>query len=97
MSATTALRETPRLRLVRRTRLPRLLFVATVADTVRGFLLPLAAHFRKQGWRVDAMAQSIEQDRACEAAFDSVSNAKWSRNPLDPRNLLEAGRVRRAI
>lgn len=68
----------------------RLLMVATIPDTIRGFLLPFASHFRHQGWRVDAMACGISASAECLQAFDRVWEVKWSRNPLDPRNLLVA-------
>jgi glycosyltransferase involved in cell wall biosynthesis len=73
---------------------PRVLFATTVAVTVRAFLLPIAQHFRNIGWRVDAMANGIDNDQLCRSAFDRVWNAGWTRNPIDPRNLMMARRVR---
>ena len=73
---------------------PRVLFVATVAVTVRAFLLPIARHFRNKGWRVDAMATGIENDQRCRSVFDHVWDAGWSRNPVDPRNLTMVRRIR---
>jgi glycosyltransferase involved in cell wall biosynthesis len=75
----------------------RLLMVTTVPSTLRSFLLPFAAHFRSQGWQVDAMACGISTSIECQQGFDRVWEVKWSRNPLDPRNLLAAPQVIREI
>lgn len=69
-------------------RKPRVLVTATVSGTVRGFLLPFARHFRSLGWRMDAMARGIANCPECMGAFDRVWDIDWSRNPLDPRNLV---------
>lgn len=66
------------------------LFIATVPETIGGFLLPFAEHFRSLGWRVDGMAQGISTFTECESKFDRVWDVEWSRNPLDPKNLLVA-------
>ncbi len=66
----------------------RLLIVTTISSTLRAFLLPFAYHFRAQGWQVDAMAQGVSTCHECKQAFDLVWEMKWSRNPLDPKNLL---------
>ncbi|PIG91484.1 glycosyltransferase family 4 protein [Gloeocapsopsis sp. IPPAS B-1203] len=70
----------------------RLLIVTTIPATVRAFLLPYIAHFRAQGWQVDAMAQGITDCSECMSACDRVWDIEWSRNPLDPRNLINAPR-----
>ena len=76
----------------------RMLSVATIEGTLSEFLLPFAEHFRAQGWRVDAMAQGVTDSPECCAAFDRVWDITWSRNPLDPRNLLKAApAVRRLV
>jgi glycosyltransferase involved in cell wall biosynthesis len=75
----------------------RLLMVTTVPSTLRSFLLPFAAHFRAQGWQVDAMACGISANPECVEGFDRVWDVQWSRNPLDPRNLLSAPPVIREI
>lgn len=67
--------------------------VTTVPSTLRSFLLPFAAHFRAQGWQVDAMACGVSSSDECRQGFDRVWEVEWSRNPLDPRNLLAAPRV----
>ncbi len=69
-----------------------LLMITTVPSTLKAFLLPFAHHFRAQGWRVDAMACGVSESRECLRAFDRVWDIEWSRNPLDPRNLLAAPR-----
>ncbi|MBA3920875.1 MAG: glycosyltransferase [Nostocaceae cyanobacterium] len=71
----------------------KILMVTTIPDTLSAFLLPFADHFRSQGWRVDALAQGISTNTECLQAFDRVWEVKWSRNPLDPRNLLIAPQV----
>lgn len=75
----------------------KILMVTTVPSTLRSFLLPFAAHFRAQGWQVDAMACGISTDAKCQQGFDRLWEVKWSRNPLDPRNLLAAPQVIREI
>lgn len=70
--------------------LPKLLIVATVAETLDAFLLPFAQHFRRQGWQVDALAEGANRSQACRDSFDQVWDIHWSRNPFDPRNLLSA-------
>jgi glycosyltransferase involved in cell wall biosynthesis len=75
----------------------RLLIVATIADTIRGFMLPFGQHFRSQGWRVDAMASGVSGCLECKNSFDAVWDADWSRNPLDPRNLLLSPRHLRKV
>lgn len=76
---------------------PRVLFATTVAVTVRAFLLPIAQHFRKQGWRVDATAGGIENDQLCRSVFDQVWDASWSRSPVDLRNLAMIRRIRNLV
>lgn len=75
----------------------RLLVVATVSETIRGFLLPWADHYRAQGWTVDAMAQGISSCPACIASFHQVWDVEWSRNPLSPLNFVAAPQRLRAI
>jgi glycosyltransferase involved in cell wall biosynthesis len=75
----------------------RLLVVATVPETIRGFLLPWAAHYQAQGWTVDAMAQGISGDPDCVASFNQVWDVDWSRNPLNPLNFVTAPPRVRAI
>ncbi|AFZ26287.1 glycosyltransferase [Cylindrospermum stagnale PCC 7417] len=71
----------------------KILMVATIPDTLRGFLLPFARHFHAQGWRVDAMACGVSTCIDCVQEFDRVWDVKWSRNPLDPRNLVVAPQI----
>lgn len=74
-----------------------LLFITTIPDSLRAFLLPFAYHFRAKGWRVDAMAQGISDCAECLKAFDQVWEVEWSRNPLDPQNLIVAPRQLREV
>jgi glycosyltransferase involved in cell wall biosynthesis len=76
---------------------PRLLLTATIAATLRGFLLPIAGHFRNRGWRVDGMARGVSADPECVAGFDRVHDIEWSRNPLRLGNFLGTPRRIREI
>lgn len=73
-----------------------LLFVTTIPGTLRAFLQPFARHFQAKGWRVDAMAQGISTCPRCLQTFDRVWEVEWSRNPLDPQNLIVAPKQIRA-
>lgn len=77
--------------------MPRLLMVTTVPVTLTGFMLPFVAHFRARGFRVDGMARQISNCPECREAFDQVWDVDWSRNPLDPANLLRAPARIRAL
>ena len=70
--------------------MPKLLTIATVPGTLTGFLMPFTAYFRSQGWRVDGIADKISADPQSIAIFDHVWDVEWSRNPLDPKNLILA-------
>lgn len=60
-----------------------LLMVATVAPTIRRFLLPYALHFRALGWRVDAAASGATGDAALIGAFDQIHELPLSRSVFD--------------
>ncbi len=66
----------------------KLLMVTTVPVVLTNFLLPFATHFRKLGWQVDAMSCGFSATDTCDRYFDRLWEVQWSRNPLDPRNLL---------
>ena len=70
-----------------------LLMVTTIPDPLKAFLFPFANHFRAQGWHVDAMACGISNSAECLQTFDRVWDVKWSRNPLEPQNLILAPRT----
>jgi len=76
---------------------PSALFVTTVPVTLEAFLVPFAEHFRAQGWRVDALANGASGTERIAGAFDARFDVAWSRNPLDPRNLLGSAAVVRGI
>lgn len=77
---------------------PSALFVTTVPITLEAFLLPFAEHFRAQGWRVDALANGATGNDRIAGSFDNRYDVAWSRNPLDPRNLIgSAARVRQVV
>jgi glycosyltransferase involved in cell wall biosynthesis len=76
----------------------KLLLVATIPGTLGGFILPFVRYFRSLGWQVDGIAQEIENCAVCSAEFDRVWNVRWSRNPLDPRNLaIAVPRIREVV
>jgi glycosyltransferase involved in cell wall biosynthesis len=66
----------------------KILMVTTVPIVLTNFLLPFATHFRDRGWQVDAMSCGFTSDDRCHQIFDRLWEVQWSRNPLDPRNLL---------
>ena len=79
-------------RQIKEANMPKVLFVTTVSGTLRAFLLPIAEHFRSQGWVVDGMAQGIADCSICRNSFDRVWEVNWSRNPLDYNNFINAPR-----
>ncbi|MEN6560326.1 MAG: glycosyltransferase [Acidobacteriota bacterium] len=70
----------------------RVLMVSTIAGTHRSFLLPLARHFRKKGWRIDAAAAGISKSSECREAYERVFELNWSRHPLDLGHLISSAR-----
>lgn len=68
----------------------KILIVTTIPSTINAFLLPFVEHFRSHGCKVDAMARGISANAQCLAAFDQVWDIEWSRNPLNPLNLIAA-------
>ncbi len=77
--------------------MPRLLIATTISSTINAFLLPFACHFRAQGWKVDALTHQLAYAPVDEHSFDHIWNIDWSRNPLDPRNLLQCPGIIRDI
>jgi len=74
------------------------LFVTTVPITLDAFLVPFAQRFRAKGWRVDALSNGASEYPRIAGSFDSLFDVGWSRNPLDPRNLIGSARtVRRVV
>lgn len=67
---------------------PSLLIVSTVSSTIRAFLTPYAAHFRRMGWRVDAAANGAEADPALASFFDHRYELPLSRSILDIGGML---------
>lgn len=67
-----------------------MLIVATVAGMIEDFILPFISHYRNLDWQVDGVALDITSNSACTATLNSVWDVPWSRNPLDPRNLINA-------
>lgn len=77
--------------------MPSLLIVATVAPTLRAFLLPFARHYRALGWRVEAAARDIDDIPTLREAFDACHPLPLSRNPLDVEALMRAPAAIRAL
>jgi glycosyltransferase involved in cell wall biosynthesis len=65
-----------------------LLIATTDPRTLSQFLLPYAVHFRRRGWRVDAVTGSAALDAATRQSFDTVHQYAWSRSAIDPRNAM---------
>lgn len=79
-------------------RTPRLLIISTVANMLRGFLLPFPRHFQELGWQVDAMANGVSESQECKEAFNHVLEIGWSRNPLSHANFRgPVARVREVV
>jgi len=76
---------------------PSVLYVATIASTIRHFLIPYANHLRAMGWRVDAAANGATDDPRLVAAFDRVNELPLSRSILDGRGLLRGEQAMEAI
>ena len=70
--------------------MPKLLIVTTIAGAIEDFILPFVRYFRNQNWQVDGISVDITSNEACVAELDHVWDVPWSRNPLDPRNLVVA-------
>jgi len=78
--------------------LHRALFITTVPITLELFLAPFAEHFRAAGWEVDAIANGATENDRIAAAFNRRFDIAWSRNPLDPRNVVgSASRIREIV
>jgi glycosyltransferase involved in cell wall biosynthesis len=71
----------------------RLLYVSTVASTIRDFLIPYAAHFRAKGWHVSAAANGTTADPAFHGTFDDVFELPLSRSIRDIRELAAGARA----
>jgi glycosyltransferase involved in cell wall biosynthesis len=69
-----------------------LLMIATVAISIRAFLIPYARHFRALGWRVDAAANGVSSDAALRDEFDHVYELPLSRSILDLGGIVRGGR-----
>ena len=62
--------------------------VATVSDTIKGFLTPYAVHFRQMGWRVEAAANGATHAHDLDGVFDQLHELPLSRSILDVRGSL---------
>lgn len=77
--------------------MPKLLIAATMALTLRSFLLPLAQRMKDAGWTVDGAANGILEDESCRNVFDSVFETEWKREPGDIASLVRSYRRIRQI
>lgn len=75
----------------------KLLYVTTVTGTLKNFLMPFAAHFRRIGWKVDAAACNASHCRTCTDSFDHVWDIGWSRSPFALDQLHRAAREIRLL
>jgi glycosyltransferase involved in cell wall biosynthesis len=67
-----------------------ILFLTTVARTVRAFLLPFGLELRKRGASVSAAAAGVSTCPACQESFDETLDISWSRNPLNLKGALHS-------
>jgi glycosyltransferase involved in cell wall biosynthesis len=77
--------------------MPRLLVATTIPRFLDDFLIPYALHFRRKGWRVDALSGRGFEGTEAQRSFDATHQVRWSRFPLDPRNLVGTPRRIREI
>lgn len=75
----------------------RILYVTTIAEFVRAFLLPYADHYRKLGARVD-VATNGAATKGVPAHCDAAYDLPWSRSVWAiPRVLWAGARLRRIV
>jgi glycosyltransferase involved in cell wall biosynthesis len=74
-----------------------LLYVATVSQSIRNFMLPYAAHFRARGWQVDAAANGVTTDPPLQGVFDHLEELPLSRSIRDVRALVRGALALRGI
>jgi glycosyltransferase involved in cell wall biosynthesis len=80
--------------------MPKLLIVANVASMLREFLLPFAEHYTQLGWQVDGMVgetTTVADTGEDLEIYKKIHRVAWSRNPLDPRNFLQAPQTIRNV
>jgi glycosyltransferase involved in cell wall biosynthesis len=80
--------------------MPKLLIVANVPSMLREFLLPYAEHYSRLGWQVDGMvseAVTVADTGEELKIYKNIHRVAWSRNPLDPRNFLQAPQTIREV
>lgn len=58
----------------------KILFIATVSNTISAFLLPYAEELRARGHRVDALAKGVSADEVIKSTFDKVLEIDFTRN-----------------
>src|SRR5947209_6292751 len=75
----------------------RLLYIATVAITIKGVRTPYARHFQRLGWQVDGMAKGLEDSKCSPEPFHALWNVEWSRSPFDHKNLTAALRTVQSV
>jgi len=76
---------------------PSVLFVTTVPVTLEVFLAPFARHFRKLGWRVDALSNGASSAESLTGSFDGRYDIAWSRSPRSLLHILTLSRAVREI
>jgi glycosyltransferase involved in cell wall biosynthesis len=74
-----------------------MLMAANIPYFFRSFLDPYAVHFRKKGWKVDALVGGTETAEGFED-YDGVHDVDWPRGSLSPwKSLRAVGRVRELV
>lgn len=68
----------------------KLLQVATIAETLRAFIVPHADYWKGKGWVVDGAASGAAEREEIVGHFDSLYSIDWSRNPLSLRSWTQA-------
>lgn len=64
-----------------------ILFVTTVSDTVKGFLLGYGKYFRSKGYIVDVLCRGGTESKDIREAFDHVYDASWTRGIFSIENI----------
>jgi glycosyltransferase involved in cell wall biosynthesis len=64
------------------------------------FFMPFVEHYKALGWQVDGMvseATTVADEGTELEEYGKIHRVQWSRNPLDPRNFLQAPQKIRGV
>jgi glycosyltransferase involved in cell wall biosynthesis len=70
-----------------------ILMVATVAATIRGFLGPYGTYLRQRGWRVEAAANGLIEQRVPDGSFDAIHELPLTRSIRDLGGIVRGERA----